>query len=131
MNEISLDAYLYTDCPICGHACRTEESRGMNTPLAVQGPCQVFLCHTPLATEPLHYYNHIVDKAAGDFIAYQEFSIDIGDKYVLFAINYKRVKTLIRNQKNDKPLELDFILYPDFPKLTSLSKKIRTAMVFS
>jgi hypothetical protein len=122
----------YYDCPMCGQACRTEEeTRGYNTPLYVQGACQVFLCHTPLATDPLHYYSHIVEKSKPDVIAYQEFSVDIGRRYILFANNYKQEKTLIRNQRNENALELPFIIFPDFPDLTSLKSKVRLSMVFS
>lgn len=131
MSEIELLALDYLDCPICGQACRHEEVRGYDTPLRVQGTCQTFLCYNPLATDPLHYYNHVVLDSAPTLVAYQEFSLNLGRKYVLFANNYKQNKTQIRNQRNEVPLELAFVVVPDFPSLESLKSKIRMAMVFS
>lgn len=96
-----------------------------------QGMCQQFICINPLTNNPLHYYNHIVDKSEPNRIAYQEFSVDIGSKYIMFAIDLVHQKSLIKNSINADALELDFVIPVDFPNLNSLKKKIRTAITFS
>jgi hypothetical protein len=131
MNKIQLLTSDYLNCPICGQLCRHEEIRGYDTPLRVQGTCQTFLCYNPLANDPLHYYNHIVLNSDPLLLAYQEFSLNLGHKYVLFGINYNKNISLIKNQRNEAPLELGFVIVPDFPDLDSLKSKTRTAIVFS
>lgn len=131
MKSIELPCDQYINCPICGKTCEVDEVSGYKTPIRVQGPCQIFLCHNPLVTDPLHYYSHIVDKSEPERLAYQEFSLDLGTKSILFAINFQQQKSLIKNAKDITPLELDFIISPDFPKLESLKKKVRTSITFS
>ena len=128
---MNLELSHYIDCPICKQTCKSEQGNGRDTPLNMQGPCQVFLCHTPLANAPLHYYSHIVDPAEPNVLAYQEFSIDLGGKYVLFANDFTKNMSVIRHHRHDKPLEFNFLLEPDFPTLSLLAKKIRTVVVFS
>ena len=131
MKHTRLPCDQYVNCPICGKTCDIDEMQGYNTVLRVQGTCHVFNCYNPLATNPLHYYSHIVEKDKPEFIAYQEFSIDLGTQSVLFGINHIQQKSNIKTSKNMEPLELDFIIVPDFPSLEHLKKKIRTAIVFS
>lgn len=121
----------FYNCPICGMQCRVEEERGFNYVLRMQGSFQQFLCINPLAADPLHYYSHMVDKSEPNTIIYQEFSLDLGNRSILFANNYVLQKTMIKNSHDSKPLELSLIIPPDFPYLTSLRKKVRTAITFS
>lgn len=131
MNKVTLATEHFYNCPICGAACDHDEAEGYNTPTHAQGKCDVFLCVNPLANRPLHYYSHIVEKAEPTVISYQEFTIDLGSKYIMFGLDLVRQKTIIKNSKRDKGLELDFVLNPDFPSLLSLVKKIRTTITFS
>jgi len=131
MSDVVLVPDHYYNCPICGQACLEEKIDGWRTVLKTQGACQQFICINPLANNPLHYYDHLVDEATPNRIAYQEFSIDIGSKYIMFALDLVHQKTLIKNSVNADALELDFIIVPDFPTLGSLKKKIRTAITFS
>lgn len=131
MNRKELPCDKFSECPICGKTCGVDEVSGYNTVLRVQGTCRVFYCYNPLASDPLHYYSHIVELDKPEVIAYQEFSLDLGTKSVLFAINHLQQKSTVKNARDASPLELDFVIAPDFPKLDHLKKKIRTAIVFS
>lgn len=131
MKKIVMPSDQFFNCPICGNECQVKTETGYNRTLHVQGPCQIFLCYNPLVSDPLHYYSHIVDKSDPNKISYQEFSLDLGNKSVMFANNYSFQKTIIKNSYDSKPLELSFIIEPDFPYLTSLKKKVRTAITFS
>ena len=131
MNKVVLCSDHFYNCPICGMQCRVEDERDFNFVLRMQGSFQQFLCINPLAEDPLHYYSHMVDKAAPNTIIYQEFSLDLGSKSILIANNYITQTTAIKNSRESKPLELSFIISPDFPYLTSLKKKVRTAITFS
>lgn len=131
MNQvIAVPDHLY-NCPICNQACTVDEESGYNTVLRVQGQCQVFLCINPLVENPLHYYSHIVETAYPDRVAYQEFSLDLGSKHVLFSLNYKEQKSIIKSSKDANPLSLDFIITPDFPNLDWLKRKVQTSITFS
>jgi hypothetical protein len=120
----------FYNCPICGKQCRVEEG-GTNYVQRMYGSFQQFLCNGPLAVDPLHYYSHMVAKSEPNKIAYQEFSLDLGSKSILFATNYVAQTTMIKQSHDAKFLELHFIISPDFPDLTSLKKKVRTAITFS
>lgn len=134
MEKLILVPDHFYNCPICGSPCDvTDPSSGffyMNLPY-VKNPCHVFYCYNPLVTDPLHYYSYIVEKDKPDIIAYQEFSLDLGAKSILFAINYLQQKSIVKNARDVQPLELDFVIAPDFPKLEHLKRKIKTAIVFS
>jgi hypothetical protein len=97
----------------------------------VQGPYQVFSCYNPLVTDPLHYYTHTVVKSDPNKILLQEFSLDLGNKSILFCNDLHLQKTIIKMAHDAEPLVLNFIIEPDFPYLTSLRKKVRTAITFS
>lgn len=112
----------FYNCPICGAPCIED---------AKQALFQVFLCNNPLVNHPLHYYTHIVEKSTPHRIARQEFSLDLGPYIVLYASLFKSQKTVIKSQKDVKPLMLDFIISPDFPDLNGLKKKVRTSITFS
>jgi len=73
----------------------------------------------------------MVSTVSKNIIAYQEFSLDLGSKSILFAINYVAQTTLIKQSYDSKFLELSFVIEPDFTNLTSLKKKVRTAITFS
>jgi hypothetical protein len=131
MNKVVMVPDHFYNCPICGKQCEVEEVTGWNSVYRVQGPCQVFSCIMPLASDPLHCYNHIVFRAEPNQIAFQEFEVDLGNKSVLFANDYRIQHSIIKNSRDAVPLELSFIIVPDFPSLSSLKKKIRTSLTFS
>jgi hypothetical protein len=72
-----------------------------------------------------------VEKTNPNKLAFHEFSLNLGNKSVLFSNNFLIQKSLIKNNKDSKPLELGFVIMPDFPNLDSLKKKVRTAITFS
>jgi hypothetical protein len=129
--EVILSPDDFVKCPICGKECKMEGGRGYEYGFHGADDVIVFLCYNPLATDPLHSYSHIIAVDAPKRIAQQEFEVDLGNKSILFTNNYQTQHTLIRNSLKDKPLELSFIIVPDFPSLTSLKKRVRTAIVFS
>lgn len=98
-------------------------------------PCKerakYFLVITPLVEDPLHYYTHVVQLHEPDCIAFQEFSLDLGNKNVLVLNNFVTQKTSIKNDKDSTPLELNFILTTNFADMSALKKKIQTSIVFS
>ena len=120
----------YFNCPICGQVCREETQDGWNSSIRVSGKVTNFLCYNPLAQDPLHYYSHIVNNSEPNKIAYQEFSVDLGKRSVIFAINCNSQVSIIKDNSDAEPLELNFVIVPDFPSLYSLKKKIRTAITF-
>lgn len=131
MTRIVLVPDHFYKCPICGEQCQVEEESGYNRILRKQGSFQHFICFHPLVTDPLHYYSHMVDSSVPNEIQYQEFSLDLGHKSVMFANCYAYRQTSITNSYDSKPLELSFIITPDFPDLASLKKKVLTAITFS
>lgn len=131
MTVIRVSCNTYLDCPICGKTCEVDEVPGWKTLARVNGRCQVYNCYNPLATNPLHYYSHTVDKDNPEFIIYQEFSLDLGTKSILFGSDFHRQKSTIKSVRDVEALELDFIIVPDFPNLESLKKKVRTAITFA
>ncbi len=131
MNKVVLCSDHFYNCPICGAKCKVEEERPNNYVQQMHGSYQQFICFNPLASDPHHYYSHMVSKVNQNVIAYQEFSLDLGSKSILFATNYVAQTTLIKQSYDSKFLELFFVIEPDFPNLTSLKKKVRTAITFS
>lgn len=132
MTKVVLCSDHLNNCPICGTQCKVvEEERPHNYVQRMHGSFQQFICFNPLASDPHHYYSYMVNKLDQNVIAYQEFSMDLGPKSILFAINYVAQTTLIKQSYDSKFLELFFIISPDFPDLTSLKKKVRTAITFS
>ncbi len=131
MNKVVLCSDHFFNCPICGAKCEVEEEKPHNYVQRMQGSFQQFICLSPLASDPHHYYSHMVSRVDQNVIAYQEFSLDLGPKSVLFAANYMAQTTLIKQSHDSKSLELSFVIEPDFPNLTSLKKKVRTAITFS
>lgn len=131
MNKVILLPDHFYNCPICGKQCEVEEEKGWNSVWRLHGPCQIFSCLSPLASDPLHSYNHVVLPDEPNQIAIQEFEVDLGYKSVLFTNDYRIQHSSIRNNRDAVPLELSFIIVPDFPSLTSLKKKIRTSLTFS
>ena len=131
MNKVVLCSDHFYNCPICGTKCRVEKENVHNYVQQMHGSFQQFLCFHPLASDPHHYYSHMVSTASKNIIAYQEFSLDLGSKSILFAINYVAQTTLIKQSYDSKFLELSFVIEPDFTNLTSLKKKVRTAITFS
>jgi len=131
MTNIQFDPAQYDSCPICGGNFRIDTHKYNRFTPVVQGPCQVFLCFNPLANDPLHYYSHTVEKSLPDRIVYQEFSMDLGNKSVLVINNFDAQKTGIKSSKDAQPLELEFLIIPDFSNMELLKNKIRTAITFS
>jgi len=132
MSVVLLQDHFY-NCPICGKELKVNNNEGKdNYVQRMYGSFQQFLCFGPLAEDPLHYYSHLTDKnGKANTLSYQEFSMDLGNKSILVAHNFVAQTTLIKVDHNTKPLELFFILSPDFPYLTSFKRKVRTAITFS
>jgi len=123
-------------CPICQQPLtKTEINRLYSINHLQPSPpfaaADIFICCSPLASDPLHYYNHTVKKDESDWIIFQEFSVDLGSKYVLFRNDYTVDRSFIESDKEIAVLEIPVLLIPDFPKLESLKKKIRTSITFS
>jgi transcription elongation factor Elf1 len=121
----------FYNCPICGMDCRVEDSpKDFNVLLNRNCATQQFFCLNPLAQDPLHYYSHIVDKSEPNRIAAHEIRVDLEDRYVVLVNNYQIQRSYIRTDSGKYPMET-VLLVPDFPYLTSLKKKIRTALTFT
>lgn len=118
-------------CPICNNVLKQSKLARFQRFGLMLTACKQFLCQTPLPHNPLHYYSHIVYESDYTNLLVQEFSLDIDTKFVLVINNYVSSKTLIKNSKESEPLELNFIISPNFSDLASLVKKIRTAIIFS
>jgi hypothetical protein len=118
-------------CPICQQPLLAEEGSRHRVPRGMQGACQAFICYNPLANLPLHYYSHVVVDSNLDLIIFQEFSVDLDNKWIIFANNYVDETSSIRSSKNVEPLDVPVLLLPDFPNLDSLKSKIRMSLVFS
>lgn len=87
-------------------------------------------CIKPSVNDPLHYYTCIASENIEPILV-EEFTIDLGDRYVMIINNYEKHKTIIKTSQNTSPLELNFLIQPDFPKLISTKKKISLSLVFS
>ena len=131
MNKVIVCSDHFFNCPVCGSKCKIEEEQPHNYVQRMHGSFQQFICFNPLAADPHHYYSHMVSKMEQNVLAYKEFSMDLGSKGVLFAINFIAQTTLIKKSHDSKFLELPFVIEPDFPNLTSLKKKVRMAITFS
>ena len=118
------------NCPICYKELRSTNINPIYGGHPRSQPV-IFICCSPLAGDPLHYYTHTVNVDAPGWIDTQEFSIDLGNKYVLFYNNYTIPVSSIRSGKNLDALVIPMVLVPDFPKLESLRKKIRLSITFS
>lgn len=129
--KIILSSDQYFNCPICGVLCTVHKVEGFHALLNKSGRFTEFFHFDALATDPLHYYTHIVDESAPTIIACQEFAIDVGTKVLLVANDYQQQKTFIRTSRYTKPLEVPMIIIPDFPDLEILKRKVRTSLVFS
>jgi hypothetical protein len=121
----------YNNCPICGQICIEESCRGYNVGYRDALNVKVFFCFNPTETDPLHFYTHIIDKDFPDEIAFQEFSLDLGNKHVLFSNNYKTQTSCVKNNKHGTPLEFPIMIFPDFPSLKILKNKTKTILTFS
>lgn len=121
----------YSCCPICSNKFVTEEGPGWKLKMHHMNFARVFLCFNPLASDPWHCYTHVVDTSDPDFIAFQEFEVDLGSKSVLFSNDYQKQKSQIKNNIKAVPLIFPAMLMPDYPKLESLKSKIRTIITFS
>lgn len=119
-------------CPICRKELKQEEIN----PLFAQAypgstrPGLIFICCSPLANDPLHYYVHTVKRDDPGLINFQEFTIDLGSKYVIFRNDYEGEKSAVKSNKDIAALMVPFLV-PDFPKLESLKKKIKLSIAFS
>lgn len=120
-------------CPICQQDLQESDSSPLySMPASASGSTyQLFLCLTPLASDPLHYYSHIVKNSDPFSIVFQEFAVDLGSRYVLFSNNYYEGKSLIKSTKDIEALEVPIVLVPDFPNLEGLKKKIKMSLTFS
>lgn len=135
MNRLVLVPDHFYNCPICGQPCDISEPDSylgsQINGAQLQWPCQLFICLNPLAIASLHYYAHFVEKSAPHRIAFQEFSLSIGNRVYLFANNLKYQESIVKCDSDSKPLFFNFVIEPDFPDLSLLSKKVKTYITFS
>jgi hypothetical protein len=117
-------------CPICQKELKQDNINPVYGGHPRSQPL-IFICCSPLADDPLHYYTHTVMSEAPEWIITQEFSIDLGTKYVLFQNNYDLELSSVRSNKEIDALAIPILLVPDFPQLESLRKKIRLSITFS
>jgi hypothetical protein len=127
---LDLSVNKYSKCPICSKIFVVEETEGWRIKIHGIAEARVFLCLNPLASDPLHYYTHIVDTSSPNQMAIQEFSLDLGNKSVLFSNDYVKKNSQIKFHKDGTPLVFPALLVPDFPKLVSLKNKVRTIITF-
>src|SRR5581483_8360840 len=104
-------------CPICKNELAQDK---LHQKFGKQDACQVFICFSPLADDPLHYYSHTIKDDGSDWIIFQEFSVDIGSRYVLFNNDYETDKSSIRSAIGQEALDIPVLLIPDFPSLDNL-----------
>ena len=116
------------NCPICQGVLTLDADPPRRT--SMQGTCQSYDCYTPLDNMPLHYYSHMVRPAKPNKIISQEFSIDLGSRWVILTIDYSAKKTYIKSSHNTEALAISVVLAPDFPDMENLKNKIRMALVF-
>jgi hypothetical protein len=101
-------------CPICH--------------VLLQYSDEKYFCHSPYKEKPLHYYSHHIIASK---IVYQEFSVDLGNKWVMLCNDYnKKTSNIYFKKRNGISINVPFIINPDFPDLISVSKKIKTVLVF-
>lgn len=118
-------------CPVCNGKTYSGTEQTYHRRHYNQKVCQVFLCYNPLASNPFHYYAGTVLESDPEHLVVEEFSVDLGSKPIIFTNHYQEGKCFIRLDKDKEALELPILMVPDFPELTSLKKKIRTAITFS
>lgn len=118
-------------CPICGGELRQEQSNPLYQ-LQMRDSGQIFLCFSPLFNDPLHYYSHTVATDNSDWIISQEFSINIGSRYVMFYNDYQLDQSSIRSDaRSAETLQIPILVIPDFPNLENLKRKIKLSITFS
>lgn len=117
-------------CPICGSSKELLTRNSSHVYGLNFRDFNEIICHNAMADNPLHYYHHIIDPIDKS-IAFLEFSLDLGHKHILVANNLRTQVTLIKNKKGDQPLELKFLITPDFPDCKVLKNKIQTYTIFS
>lgn len=122
-------------CPVCGNKLLIEKTYNpvgllkrsyINRTLLVSATC----FHTN-PDDPLHYYGNFSDAKYPSVVLFDEFSINIGNKYVMFSNVYSENRSLIWSREGSKSIGLPFIIEPDYPNLTSLKKKVRSSITFS
>src|SRR5271154_3609887 len=113
-----------THCPICQGVLCNDNDGG-------QYSLEKYSCYNPLASDPLHYYHHRVSQVDPDTLSYQEFSVNLGHRYIIFTNNYSMDTSSIKSAKGSEPLVIPILLMPDFPSLEILKNKIKMALVFS
>jgi hypothetical protein len=118
-------------CPICQGTLHQEVGNHLHVPRGMHNTCRVFICYSPLANLPLHYYSHVVSTADSNEIIFQEFSVDLDNRWIIFSNYYVLETSSIKFSKDGDPLIISVILFPDFPKLESLKSKIRLSITFS
>ena len=121
-----------TNCPICS---ATLNYFNKNKHCPILGRFLNHLeasCINPSVNDPLHYYNCIMgDDIEFPVLLAEEFTVNLGDRYVMMINNYETDKTFIKTSRITSALELNFLIQPDFPKLISTKKKISLSLVFS
>lgn len=135
---ISQDNIKNNTCPVCGNTLFIEKrisGVGMlrrsftNKTLLVSATC-----FHPTLKDPLHYYGYFSDANDPYVVLFDEFSINIGNKYVMFSNVYSENRSLIWTKESgneSRSLGLPFIIEPDYPKLTKLKKKVKLSLTFA
>ena len=117
-------------CPICCKDLRQDKVSPLSTK-GKQNACQVFICCEPLVEDPLHYYSHVVCDDEPDWIFQQEFSVNIGSRYVMFYNDYQIDRSWIKSNVRHTSFSMPALLIPDFPIMDTLKRKIKLAITFS
>ncbi|MFA6609036.1 MAG: hypothetical protein WCT07_03980 [Candidatus Paceibacterota bacterium] len=122
-------------CPVCGNELFVEIT---NNPVGIlkrsisNGTSLISAtCFHPNSKDPLHYYGNFSDAKYPDVVLFDEFSINIGNKYVMFSNVYMENRSLIWSKEGSDSIGLPFIIEPDYPNLTSLKKKVRLSITFA
>ncbi len=126
-------------CPVCNNKLFIEEARDGVGFLKRYFPGNKLILISathfhPSSKDPLHYYGYFSDKLNPDVVLFDEFSINIGNKYVMFSNVYLENRSLIWTREantESRSLGLPFIIEPDYPKLTRLKKKVKLSLTFA
>lgn len=124
----------YNSCPIC-YENLIKESTSSISRINFHNTRDKYVsnfCVAATKSDPLHYYNQVSFEDNVNKIIFQEFSINLGSKYILYAnyIDMNNSKSYIKRNIDDKEFELPIQILPDFPDLVLFKKRIITTITF-